>query len=57
MLVESRFSEMKSTVWGFGVLRSVSCIVSAHAFFTRFRVSSDAAWFLDEESVLSGLWF
>ena len=29
---------------GFGVLRSVGCIVLVHAFFARFRISSDAAW-------------
>ena len=36
---------LKSAVWGFGVLRSVGCIVLVHAFFSRFQVSSDAVWF------------
>ena len=47
-------SDMKSAVWGFGVLRSGGYFVLFHAFIGGFRIGLDAAW-IEIKSSFSGL--
>ena len=39
-----KLSELKNTVWGFGVLKSGGYFVLFHAFIEGFLFSSDVAW-------------
>ena len=49
-------SEMKSAVWGFGVLRSGGYFVFFHAFIGGFRIGPNAAW-IEIKSLFFGLVF
>ena len=50
------FSEMKSTVWGFGVLRSGGYFVLFHSFIGGCRIGLDAVW-IEIKSLFFGFVF